>query len=144
MPKHLSSLSRLCVDSAIKHTVGIPSESDGIVVGVGGGVVIVIVVVVVFVVLVVVVVVVVANPVTKHQIKSNFSLYSLDYAKASNELAGPFSASLRLGNTAPFKEISQGWRDVGNTVSDLTSPRFEPQTSRSSDKRVTARTPGLL
>ena len=72
-------------------------------------------------------------------IKSNLSLYSLDYAEACNELAGPISASLRPGNTAPFEETSQRWRAVGNTVSDLTGPRFEPQTSRSRDERVTAR-----
>ena len=30
-------------------------------------------------------------------------------------------------------------KNVGNTVSVLTGPRFEPQTSRSRDKRVTAR-----
>ena len=66
-------------------------------------------------------------------------IYSLHYAEACNELAGPISASLRPGNTAPFEEMSQRWRAVGNTVSDLTGPRFEPQTSRSRDKRVTAR-----
>ena len=31
-------------------------------------------------------------------------------------------------NTAPFEEILQRRRAVGNTVSDLASPRFEPQT----------------
>ena len=31
------------------------------------------------------------------------------------------------------------WRAVGNTVSDLTGPRFETQTSRSRDECVTAR-----
>ena len=31
----------------------------------------------------------------------------------------------------------QRWRAVDNTVSDLTGPRFEPQTSRSRDERVT-------
>ena len=77
-------------------------------------------------------------------IKSNLSLYSLDYAEACNELAGPISASLRPGNTAPFEEMSQRWRAVGNTVSDLTGPRFEPQTSRSRDERVTARPSGRL
>ena len=74
--------------------------------------------------------------------KSNLSLYSLDYAEACNELAGPISASLRPGNTAPFEEMSQRWRAVGNTASDLTGPRFEPQTSRSRDERVTARPTG--
>ena len=78
----------------------------------------------------------------KDQIKSNLSLYSLYYAEACNELAGPISASLRPGNTAPFEEMSQRWRAVGNTVSDLTGLRFEPQTSRSRDERVTARPTG--
>ena len=77
-----------------------------------------------------------------NQIKSNFSLYSLYYAEACNELAGPISASLRPGNTAPFEEMLQRWRAVGNTVSDLTGLRFEPQTSRSRDERVTARPTG--
>ena len=36
----------------------------------------------------------------------------------------------------------QRWRAVGNTVSDLTGPRFEPRTSRSKDERVTARPTG--
>ena len=76
------------------------------------------------------------------KIKSNLSLYSLYYAEACNELAGPISASLRPGNTAPFEEMSQRWRAVGNTVSDLTGLRFEPQTSRSRDERVTARPTG--
>ena len=72
-------------------------------------------------------------------IKSNLSLYSMDYAEACNELAGPISASLCPGNTASFEEMSQRWRAVNNTVSDLTGSRFEPQTSRSRDERVTAR-----
>ena len=74
-----------------------------------------------------------------NQIKSNLSLYSLDYAETCNELAGPISSSLRPGNTAPFEEMSRRWRAVGNTVSDLTGPRFELETSRSRDERVTAR-----
>ena len=41
------------------------------------------------------------------------------------------------GNTAPFEEMSQRWRAVGNTVSDLIGPRFESQTSRSRDARFT-------
>ena len=77
-----------------------------------------------------------------HKIKSNLSLYSLDYAEACNELAGTISASLRPGNTASFEEMSQRWRAVGNNVSDLTGPRFEPQTSRSKDERVSARPTG--
>ena len=45
--------------------------------------------------------------------------------KACNELAGPISASFGLSNTDPFKEMSQWWRAVGNTMSALTSPRFD-------------------
>ena len=47
-------------------------------------------------------------------------------------------ASFRPGHAAYFKEILQRWRAIGNTVSDLTGPRFEPQTSSSRDDRVTA------
>ena len=42
--------------------------------------------------------------------KSNLSLYSLYYAEACNELAGPISASLRQGNTASLEEMSQRWK----------------------------------
>ena len=73
------------------------------------------------------------------QIKSNFSLYSLYYAKACNKFLGPISASLRLGNEAPFEELLQRWRGVGNTVSDLTSARFEPRTSHSRDEHNTVK-----
>ena len=55
---------------------------------------------------------------------------------------GPSPRHLRPGNTAPFEEMSQRWRAVGNTMSDLTGPRFEHQTSRSKDKRVTVRPTG--
>ena len=71
--------------------------------------------------------------------KSNLSFYSLYYAEVFNELAGPISASLRPGNTASFEKMLQRWRAVGNSVSDLTSLRYEPQTSHSKDERVTAR-----
>ena len=71
--------------------------------------------------------------------KSNFSIYAQYYAEACNEFVGPISASLRPGNTTSFEEMSQRWRAVGNTVSDLTGPRFEPQTSCSRDESVTAR-----
>ena len=76
--------------------------------------------------------------------KSNLSLYSLYCGEACNEFSGPISASLRTGNTASFEEMSQRRRTVGNTVFDLTGPRFEPQTSRSRDERVTARPTGRL
>ena len=52
------------------------------------------------------------------------------------------SASLRPGNTASFEEVSQRRQAVSNTVSDLTGPRFKPQTSRPRDKRVAARPTG--
>ena len=35
--------------------------------------------------------------------------------------------------------MSQRWRAVGTIMSDLTSPRFKPMTSRSTDKQITAR-----
>ena len=38
----------------------------------------------------------------------------------------------------------QQWRAVGNTVFDLTGPRYEPQASRSRDERVTARPTGQI
>ena len=59
--------------------------------------------------------------------------------------------SLRSSNIAPFEEMLQQWQAiaaaaaaaaVGNTVSDLTGPRFEPQTSRSRDERISARPNG--
>ena len=71
-------------------------------------------------------------------IKSNLSLYSLYYTKACNKLIGPISASLHHGNIALFKRMSHRWQAVGNTVSNLSNPRFEPQTSRSRDERATA------
>ena len=46
------------------------------------------------------------------------------------------------GNTGPFEEKSQRWRAIGNNVSDLTGPRFEPPTYRSIEERVTARPTG--
>ena len=72
----------------------------------------------------------------------NLTLYSLYYAETCNEFAGPISESLHPANIAPFEEMSQWWRAVGNTVSDLTGKRFEPQTSRSRDECVTARLTG--
>ena len=56
----------------------------------------------------------------------------------------PISASLRQCSTAPFEETLRRWLAVDNTLSDLTGPRFEFQTSRLRDKRVTARPTGLL
>ena len=52
---------------------------------------------------------------------------------------GPIFTSLRPSNTVPFEEMSQRWQVLGHTVFNLTGLRFEPQTSRSRDRRVTAR-----
>ena len=40
--------------------------------------------------------------------------------------------------------MPQKWQAIGNTVSDLTGPRFEPQTSRSRGERVTAQPTGIV
>ena len=69
-------------------------------------------------------------------IKSLFTLALL--RQSVLRVRGAHPRLLRPGNSAPFKEILQRWRVVGNTVSDLTGPRFEPQTSRSRDEHVTA------
>ena len=76
------------------------------------------------------------------QSNQNLSLYSLYYVEACNEFAELISASLRLSNIASFKEMSQRWRAVGSTVSDMTGSRIELHKSRSRDKRVTARPTG--
>ena len=47
------------------------------------------------------------------------SLYSLYYAQTCNEFAWSVTATMHLGNTAPFEEKSQRWRVVGNSVFDL-------------------------
>ena len=60
-------------------------------------------------------------------IKSNLSLYSLYYDEACDEFAGP---SPRHCAGAPLLH-SKKCRSGGNTVSNLTGPRFEPQISRS-------------
>ena len=73
-----------------------------------------------------------------YQIKCLFIL-AVFRQSVYNEFAGFISRSLRPRNTASFEELSQRWRAVGNTVFDLTGQRFEPQTSRSRNKRVTAR-----
>ena len=57
--------------------------------------------------------------------------------RATN-LRGP-SSSYCARATTYFEEMPQRLRAVGNTVSDLTGPRFEPQTSRSKDELVSAR-----
>ena len=71
--------------------------------------------------------------------KSNLSLYSLYYAEASNELRGPSPALLRPGNTCFFRRnvaaVASRWQHCVRFYCQ----RFEPQTSRSKDERVTAR-----
>ena len=74
--------------------------------------------------------------------KSNLLLCSLYYAKPCNEFAGSISALFRPGNTAPFEGMLQRWRAVGNTVFDLTGPRYEPQASRSRDESASAQPTG--
>ena len=74
----------------------------------------------------------------------NQTLYLLYYTQACNEFAGPISALLRPEKAAPFIEMSQRRRAVGNGVSDLTTLKIERHTSRSRDERVTARTTGRL
>ena len=71
-------------------------------------------------------------------------VYLLYYTEAYKEFAGPICASLRPGNSALCKQMSQRWQMVDNTVSDLTGERFQPQTSRSRDECVTARPIGRL
>ena len=48
------------------------------------------------------------------------------------------SVTARVGNTIPFQELSQQWRAVGKTVSNLTGLTFEHHPSRSRDKGATA------
>ena len=64
-----------------------------------------------------------------NQIKLNLSLYSLYYVERAR------TTPLPLKNVAAVASRSA----VGNTVSDLTGPRFEPLTSRSRDERISAR-----
>ena len=78
-------------------------------------------------------------------VKSNvsFGLYSWCYAEASKELVMPISQVITtLSNTALFEKMLQRWRAVGNTVSYLTGLKFEPKTSHSRNKCVTARPTG--
>ena len=46
---------------------------------------------------------------------------------------------LALGAPASFKEMWQRWRAVGNTMFDLTGPRFKLRNSCSRGKCVTSR-----
>ena len=72
----------------------------------------------------------------QQQIKSNVLLYSLCNAEACNELADPSPRHCARTTQLLSKNYRRGWRAVGNSVFDLTNPRFELQTSRSIDKRA--------
>ena len=56
---------------------------------------------------------------------SNLLSYSMCYAEACYEFARLISVFRFPGNTTPFEEMTQRWRAVGDTVSDLSGPRFE-------------------
>ena len=58
--------------------------------------------------------------------------------KRVTSFRGNFRVAGPTGNTALFEVMSQRWRAIDNTVSDLTGVRFEPQTSHSRDESVTA------
>ena len=59
---------------------------------------------------------------------------------ACNEFAGAhFQVIGPCQIIAPFQEMLQGWRAIGNAVSNFTDPRFEPKTFRFRDESVTAR-----
>ena len=55
------------------------------------------------------------------------------------------SASLKPGNTAPFKKVLQRWQTIGNFVSNLTGPRFKPYISSRETKAILlGQLPGIL
>ena len=58
-------------------------------------------------------------------------------------LQGPSPRRCACGQHIPCEEMLQWWRAVA-TLSDLTSPRLEPQTSCSTDERITAPLSGPL
>ena len=66
----------------------------------------------------------------------------LNQTKAHIMQTNQIKSFIILALISPFEEMSQRWRAVDNTVFDLTCPRFELQTSRSRDERVTARPTG--
>ena len=58
-------------------------------------------------------------------------------SKRVTSLRGP-SPIVAPGQHSSYRRMPQRWQAAGNIVSDLTGLRFEPQTSRSRDERVTA------
>ena len=77
------------------------------------------------------------NSPTQILIKSNISLYSLNYTKAGNEFEGPITGLLQSGYIASFDEnvaaVTSRWQDYVR----FDSPRFELQAFRSRDERAT-------
>ena len=63
--------------------------------------------------------------------------------KHVTSLWGPNSVSLGSSNTALKDETLQQPQVVGNTILNLSSPKFEPQFFHSSDERVSTRPTGL-
>ena len=82
--------------------------------------------------------------ITLDQIKKNRGFYYLRSItlKRVTSLQGLSLRNCACGDASPFEEMSERRRDVGNTASDSTGPRFEPRTSHSRDERVTARPTG--
>ena len=66
------------------------------------------------------------------------------YGEACNEFAELISTLLSVGKAAPFEEMSQQQRAVGNTVFDFTFPRFELLAFRSRKQRVIVQTTAWL
>ena len=79
----------------------------------------------------------------KLKIKS-FVIFAVLRRSVQRVCGAHFHVIAIAGNTAPFEEMLQRWQAVGSTVSDLSGPRFEPQTSRSRNERIIARPSGLF
>ena len=83
-------------------------------------------------------------PYNTNQIKI-FHYTRCNMPKRVTTLLGPSTGHCARATLLRFsKKSCSEWRAVGNTVSNLTSPKFEPQTSRSEDERVTARPTGYV
>ena len=70
---------------------------------------------------------------------NNFLIKSNQIFRYTRCAGAHFRVIAPAGNRAPFKEMSQQWRAVGNTVRFDRPYGFEPLTSRSSDERDVAR-----
>ena len=58
--------------------------------------------------------------------QTNLTLFGLVGSRSVDLIH--ISALFRQGSTAPFEEVLQRWRVVGNTLFNFTGPKFEPQT----------------